>query len=283
MNAITNSFLRIGIREIKIVSWGNFLIFKCRNQAFLIRKNWCIDMEIIPAISLFRGNVVKVAQGNFAEVKVYEEQALDIALKIEEAGFKRILLIDLDGVKKGVIVNYTTIEMISRYTGLQIDFSGGVTNDGDIQLAFGSGAHRIAAGRIATDQPDLLNQWIISYGSEKIILSADSKDGKITTGDWGNTLEYETVDFIRKFVDRGIKYVKCTDLSSHGQAKGPAVNLFKKLKEEIPEMSLMASGGVRSLSDLESLEELGVHSVVIGKALHEDLITLTDLQGYLIS
>ncbi len=240
-------------------------------------------MEIIPAISLFEGNVVKVAQGNFSKVKVYEEQALDVALRFEEAGFKRILIIDLDGVKKGVIVNYTTIEMISSYTSLQVDFSGGVTNDGDIQLAFSSGAHRIAAGRIATNQPDLLNQWIITYGHEKIILSADSKEGMITIGDWGKTLEFHTVDFIRKFVDRGILYVKCTDLSSHGQAKGPAIDLFKKLKAEIPEMALIASGGVRNLADLEVLEELGVHSVVIGKALHEDLIPLSDLKRFLIN
>ncbi len=230
---------------------------------------------------MYKGNVVKVAQGNFSKVKVYEEQPLDIALRIEDAGFKRVLLIDLDGVKKGVIVNYTTIEMISRYTQLMIDFSGGVTNDGDIQLAFGSGATRIAAGRIALDQPDLLNQWIITFGRSKIILSADSKEGQIITGEWKKSLEIKTEDFIRRFVDRGIHLVKCTDYYSHGQAKGPAFPLYRELKEEIPEMSLIASGGVRNIKDIEELEKIGANSVIIGKALHEDLIPMKDLQAFL--
>ncbi len=240
-------------------------------------------MEVIPAIGLFQGNVVKIAQGNFSNVKVYEEQALDVALRIEDAGFKRVWLIDLDGVKKGVIVNWTTIEMISRYTSLDIDFAGGVTNDGDIQLAFGSGASRISAGRIATTKPELLNQWIITYGPEKIILSADSKNGKVTVGEWTNTLDTDTSDFIRKFVDRGIHLVKSTDVVSHGQAKGPALDLYQNLIKEIPELSLIASGGVRNLDDLESLKKIGAHSAIIGKALHEDLIPLDELKSFIQS
>ena len=240
-------------------------------------------MEIIPAIGIFQGNVVKIAQGNFSNVKVYEEQALDVALRIEEAGFSRVLLLDLDGVKKGVIVNWTIVEMISRYTSLKIDFSGGVTNDGDIQLAFGSGATRISAGRVAAIQPELLNQWIITYGPEKIILSADSRDGKVTTGEWKNTLDTDTPDFIRKFVDRGIHLVKCTDIASHGQAQGPALDFYRELIAAVPDMSLIASGGVRNMKDLENLEEIGAHSVIIGKALHEDLIPMEDLKKFVLT
>ena len=153
-------------------------------------------IEIIPAIAVMGNKVVKVAQGNFKKVKVYDQEPIDVAQSFQDQGFNRIFLIDLDGAKKGVIVNYTTIEMIARYTQLSIDFTGGVTNDGDIRLAFESGAQRIAASRIAANYRELFNQWIITYGLEKIILAADSRGGKVTTGDWVNTLEEDVMDMI---------------------------------------------------------------------------------------
>lgn len=234
-------------------------------------------IEIIPAIAIMNNKVVKVAQGNFKNVVVYDEAPIDVAERFQDLGIKRILLIDLDGAKKGVIVNYTTLEMISRYTKLNIDFTGGVTNDGDIRLAFESGAQRIAAARIAMNYKELFNQWIITYGREKIILAADSKGGKITTGDWTNTTEYDVEEMVGYYHDRGVKYVKSTDLSKDGQLKGPALEFYKSIIQKYPEVKLIASGGVRSVEDIKALEEIGVHSVVIGKAMHENIIDLKEL------
>ncbi|MEQ8360487.1 MAG: 1-(5-phosphoribosyl)-5-[(5-phosphoribosylamino)methylideneamino] imidazole-4-carboxamide isomerase [Cytophagales bacterium] len=234
-------------------------------------------IEIIPAIAVMNNKVVKVAQGNFENVVVYEDAPIDVAQKFQDAGIKRILLIDLDGAKKGVIVNYTTLEMISRYTKLTIDFTGGVTNDGDIRLAFESGAQRIAASRIAANYRELFNQWIITYGREKIILAADSRGGKITTGDWTSTTELDVIDMIGYYHERGILHVKSTDLSKDGQLKGPAVKFYKEILEKHPDVKLIASGGVRSAEDIRTLEKIGVSSVVIGKAMHENLIDLSEL------
>ena len=128
-----------------------------------------------------------------------------------------------------------------------------------------------------------VNQWIITFGRERIILSADSKDGMITVGDWSKTYSQGTIEFIRKFVDRGVQYVKCTDLGSHGQAEGPAVEFYSELKKEVPEVKLIASGGVRSMHDLEKLQEIGAYGVVIGKALHEGLIPMEDLKSLILT
>ncbi len=234
-------------------------------------------IEIIPAIAVMNNKVVKVAQGNFKNVVTYEDAPIDVAQKFQDMGIKRILLIDLDGAKKGVIVNYTTLEMISRYTKLDIDFTGGVTNDGDIRLAFESGAKRIASSRIAANSRELFNQWIVTYGREKIILAADSRGGKITTGDWTATTELDVIDMIGQYQERGILYVKSTDLSKDGQMKGPAIDFYKEILEKHPDIKLIANGGVRSADDIRELEELGVHSVVIGKAMHENLIDLSQL------
>jgi phosphoribosylformimino-5-aminoimidazole carboxamide ribotide isomerase len=236
-------------------------------------------IEIIPAIAVMGNKVVKVSQGNFKNVKVYDEAPLDVAERFQDMGIKRILLIDLDGAKKGVIVNYTTLEMISRYTKLNIDFTGGVTNDGDIRLAFESGAKRIAASRIAVNYKELFNQWIVTYGREKIILSADSREGKITTGDWSKSSEVDVMDMIRHYHDRGIRYVKSTDLSRHGQMQGAAIEFYKEIRQQFPEIRLIASGGVRSSNDIRALDDLGVHAVVIGKAMHEGLIKLDEISA----
>lgn len=236
-------------------------------------------IEIIPAIAVMGNKVVKVAQGNFKNVKVYDEAPLDVAERFQDMGIKRILLIDLDGARKGVIVNYTTLEMISRYTKLNIDFTGGVTNDGDIRLAFESGAQRIAAARIAVNYKELFNQWIITYGREKIILSADSREGKITTGDWSKSSEVDVMDMIRHYHDRGIRYVKSTDLSKHGQMQGAATEFYKEIRQNFPEINVIASGGVRSVDDIRALDEIGVHSVVIGKAMHEGLIKMDEISA----
>lgn len=227
--------------------------------------------------------VVKVAQGNFKKVKVYDQEPIDVAQSFQDQGFNRIFLIDLDGAKKGVIVNYTTIEMIARYTKLTIDFTGGVTNDGDIRLAFESGAERIAASRIAANYRELFNQWIITYGPEKIILAADSRGGKVTTGDWVNTLEEDVLDVIGYYHERGIKYVKSTDLSKDGQLKGPALKFYQEIRKTYPDIQLMANGGVRSAEDIQALDAMGVNSVVIGKAMHEGLIDYEKLKGTLIT
>ncbi len=236
-------------------------------------------IEIIPAIAVMGNKVVKVAQGNFKNVVVYDDAPIDVAERFEDQGIKRILLIDLDGAKKGVIVNYTTLEMISRYTKLEVDFTGGVTNDGDIRLAFESGAKRIAVSRVAANSRDLFNQWIITYGREKIILSADSREGKITIGDWANTLEEDVLEMIGYYHERGIRFVKSTDLAMDGQMKGPALTFYKEILSKYPEIHLIANGGVRSSEDVKDLEEIGVKAVVIGRAMHEGLIDLKSLSN----
>lgn len=237
-------------------------------------------IEIIPAIAVMGNRVVRVAQGNFKNVTVYDDPPLAVAERFEDQGIKRILLIDLDGAKKGVIVNYTALEMIARYTKLNIDFTGGVTNDGDIRLAFESGAQRIASSSIAMKYRELFNQWIITYGREKIILAADSRGGKVTSGAWLNTSEDDVSDIIGYYHERGIRYVKSTDLTSDGQLKGPAVDFYKGILEKYPDIKLMASGGVRSADDIKKLDDLGVHSVVIGKAMHEGLIDFKELSQF---
>src|SRR3954468_10494376 len=138
-------------------------------------------IQIIPAISVVGLKVARVNHCDLDDLTFYEESPLDMAIKMEEHGIKRVHLIDLKGAQRGRVVNTEVLEMISGYTNLTIDFGGGVTDDDDVKLAFEHGASTIHAAAIAVRDREMFSSWIISHGRNKVILSADSIDGKVST------------------------------------------------------------------------------------------------------
>jgi phosphoribosylformimino-5-aminoimidazole carboxamide ribotide isomerase len=238
-------------------------------------------IEIIPSISIFQGKCVKVHPGNFENPIVYDKNPLEAAQELEDLGIKRLSLIDLDGAKSGEAVNFEILEMIARYTQLDIDFSGGINSEDGIRTAFECGAKHIAASTIAVQKPDFFTSWIVTYGREKLILAADAINGKITTSGWVKTTEINLLQHIDFFYDRGIKYIKCTDVSKDGEMEGPPLELYKQILEKYPRISLIASGGVSSIDDIVSLQNIGVHGVMFSTAYYEGKINLKELQQVL--
>ena len=125
-------------------------------------------MILVPSISISKGKITRVAQGDFESGKTYDDSPIDLAKKFEDHGINRIHLIDLDGAKKGSPVNYHILEMIAGYTNLKINFSGGIHTDGDMLKSFEYGAESITSATIAVYNKDLFTSWIMSYGREKI-------------------------------------------------------------------------------------------------------------------
>jgi phosphoribosylformimino-5-aminoimidazole carboxamide ribotide isomerase len=188
----------------------------------------------------------------------------------------------LDGAKTHHIINYKTLESISSKTSLVVDFGGGIKSDDDLRIAFECGASMITGGSIAVQKPEIFGQWIKNYGGEKIILGADAKSGKIAVSGWLETTEIELIPFVEKYLQQGINKVICTDIDKDGMLLGPSITLYKEMLEKLPDIYLIASGGVGSLRDVEMLNEAKIPAVIIGKAIYEGKIHLKDLYKFVI-
>ncbi len=238
-------------------------------------------MKIIPAIDIIDGKCVRLTQGDYAQKKVYNENPLEVAKEFEAAGITNLHLVDLDGAKASRIINYKVLEEIASQTNLKIDFGGGLKSNEDLKIAFDSGANQITGGTIAVKNPELFLGWLQEYGSEKIILGADVKNGKIATNGWQEESDIELMDFLEIYLEGGIKYVICTDISKDGLLQGSAIDLYTKIKDEFPNIKLIASGGVVSMEELEKLKELNIHGAIVGKAIYEQKIKLTELTNFI--
>lgn len=238
-------------------------------------------IEIIPAIDIIDGKCVRLSQGDYAQKKVYNENPLEVAKAFEDVGVRRLHLVDLDGAKAQHIVNYKVLESIATNTSLTIDFGGGLKSDDDLRIAFESGASMVTGGSIAVKNPEVFLSWLEKFGAEKIILGADVKNEKIAVGGWIETTEIELLPFVKSFMGKGVDKVICTDISKDGMLKGPSIDLYRKMLGEMPDLYLIASGGVSSMQDIEQLAEADVPAVITGKAIYEGRIKMDDLARFL--
>ena len=234
-------------------------------------------IELIPAIDIIEGKCVRLTQGDYDTKKVYNEEPLEVAKMFEDYGIRRLHVVDLDGARQGRIINYRILERLATYTSLVIDFGGGLKQDNDLEIAFESGAQMVTGGSIAVKNPNTFKSWISKFGSEKIILGADAKDKRIAISGWEETTDNELIPFIQHYHQEGISKSICTDISRDGMLQGPAIDLYKEILEQIPQLYLIASGGVSSIQDIEKLAEAGIPAVIFGKAIYEGKIQLKDL------
>ncbi|MCE1156425.1 MAG: 1-(5-phosphoribosyl)-5-[(5-phosphoribosylamino)methylideneamino]imidazole-4-carboxamide isomerase [Bacteroidales bacterium] len=238
-------------------------------------------IEIIPAIDLIDGKCVRLSQGDYNQKTIYNENPLEVAKMFEDAGIRRLHLVDLDGAKANHIVNHRVLERIANSTDLIIDFGGGLKSDDDLRIAFESGAAMVTGGSIAVKSPEIFASWIQKYGSEKIILGADVKEENIAVTGWTETTSLELLPFIASYSNMGINKVICTDISKDGMLQGTSVALYEKILSAFPDLFLIASGGVGSVQDILLLQEKAVPAVITGKALYEGRISLKELSAFL--
>lgn len=233
--------------------------------------------SIIPAIDIIGGKCVRLTQGDYDRRSEYGDP-IDMARAFEDAGCRRLHVVDLDGAKASHIVNYRTLESIATRTNLIIDFGGGVKSDDDIRIAFDCGAAMVTGGSIAVKQPDMMERWIGEYGSDSIILGADARDGKVATDGWHEESKHDVVDFIAQYVEKGITQTICTDIACDGTLQGPSVELYQRITARCPDVLLIASGGIGSMADVEALDKIGIRQVIVGKAIYEGKITLKEIE-----
>ncbi len=239
-------------------------------------------MRIIPAIDIIDGKCVRLTKGDYKTQKIYNENPVEVAKQFEDSGITYLHVVDLDGAKSGKIINYKTLEALTSQTNLKIDFGGGIKTEKDVKIAFESGVQQITCGSMAVKNPDLFKSLLKMYGKDKIILGADIKENKIAIDAWKKTAEVDFISFIKTYLEEGLSYVVCTDVSKDGMLQGPSLGLYQQILSQFKSIKLVASGGISNLKDLDKLKALGCNAAILGKAIYENKISLPQLEQYIL-
>ena len=229
-------------------------------------------MKIFPAIDIFGGQAVRLYQGDYDKMKVYDSEPLNTVRKFEAAGAGHLHLVDLEGAKTGQTTNLPTIEKLAAQTDLFIEVGGGIRNMETIRRYLNAGASRVILGTAAVTDLDFTARAVAEYG-EKIAVGADLKDGRVAIKGWLETSQDTWEVFFQRMEILGVKTIICTDISKDGAMQGTNRDLYALLAQRFS-MDIIASGGVSSLEDIRALKAAGVAGAIIGKAYYTGAIDL---------
>lgn len=238
-------------------------------------------INIIPAIDLIDGKCVRLTKGDYNQKKQYDASPLDMALRYQDIGIRRLHVVDLDGAKSSSPRNLHVLEEIAIRTSLEIEWGGGIKSDQALYDAYNAGADYLIIGSVAVTKPDLFARWLDEYGGNRLILGADVHDGRVAINGWLEKSR-QTIDaLIDRFVPHGLSEVICTDISKDGMLQGPTFDLYAHLQEKYPGQDIIVSGGISSMDDIRRLNEMRLRHVIVGKAIYEGRITLEELKLWL--
>lgn len=238
-------------------------------------------MIVIPAIDIIEGQCVRLEQGAYSRKKVYHSDPLEVAQQFEDHGITYLHLVDLEGAKANMVVNLGVLDRLRKGTGLQIDWGGGIKSRKDLELVFSHGAAQATVGSIAAEKPDLFHSWLDEFGSARLILGADLKDGMIATRGWQETSELHWRDFCQSHIDMGVSSIISTDIAKDGMLTGPSFDLYDEMISAFPSTKIIASGGISAMSDLDRLKEQGCYGAIVGKAIYEGKISMNQLEEFI--
>ena len=236
-------------------------------------------MLLIPAIDLKNGLCVRLLQGESDKETVYSDDPAAMAVKFEEAGAKRLHIVDLDGAFKGVGTNIPSIRSILKNVSIPVQIGGGLRTEEDIDTMIDLGVSSVIVGTMAVKLPSVLEKILKKYSDEQIILGVDSRDRKVSIEGWKENTEIQDIEFVLRWKKYGIKRVIFTDISRDGMLSGPNLAALREMAENTG-LKIVASGGISSTKDLKqlkSVEPYGVDQVISGKAIYEEKIDLRNV------
>lgn len=235
-------------------------------------------IEIIPAIDIIGGECVRLTQGDYGRKTTYFKDPAEVAARYESIGLRRIHLVDLDGAKASAPANLKVLERVAARTGLDIQWGGGIKSADSLRAVLESGANRAICGSVAVTDPEAFAEWLAGFGPDHVILGADVRDGKVATHGWLRESELGVDELIDRFAPCGLNQVICTDISKDGMLQGPSFGMYSRLQTRYSVINITVSGGVGSLDDILKLNDMGLRSVIVGKAIYEGRITLKELE-----
>jgi len=234
-------------------------------------------MLIIPAIDIYDGKCVRLRQGDYDQKTVYAASPEEVARKFAGAGFKLLHVVDLQGAKEKKIVNWDSISSIVKVPGLKMEIGGGIRTTEDIRRLIEIGVSRVVIGSIAARSPELAEYWIKQFGADRIVVGMDVKNGSVAISGWLEDSHLEPMNFVLDLVKRGTKIFICTDISRDGMLGGVNIEFFRNLISAFPKISIVASGGISTLADIQVLKQFKLAGVIVGKAIYEGRLTMEEL------
>ena len=235
--------------------------------------------EVVPAIDLRGGQVVRLKQGDYAQQTRYAVEPCGLARRYADAGARWLHLVDLDGARSGSLDNLAVIQSIAG-DGMAIQAGGGVREEADLQRLFDAGVRRVVLGSVAIRHPERVADWLSRYGAERLTLALDTRriDRRWTLPSAGWTeVETRTLDELAPwYAERGARHLLCTDIDRDGMLAGFNLDLYRHLSDSVPSLAVQASGGVRSLDDIRAAREAGARGVILGRALLEGRFTVEE-------
>ena len=229
-------------------------------------------MLIFPAIDLYEKKAVRLYKGDYAQMTVYSENPLEVAMGFKNAGAEYIHMVDLEGAKDGTTPNFDIVASVAKNSGLNVEIGGGIRNEETVARYIDAGVMRVILGTAALNAPDFLESVCKKYG-DKIAVGADLKDGQVAVKGWLETSNVSGMDFLAKMQNLGVKTVICTDISRDGAMRGTNRELYKTLSEKFS-MDIVASGGVSTIDDVKALREMDIYGAIVGKAIYTGDIDL---------
>lgn len=233
-------------------------------------------IEIIPAIDLIGGKCVRLSQGDYALKKDYGGDPVEWARAFAGCGVSRLHLVDLDGAKAAAPRNLKTLEEIASLNLLTLEWGGGINDDAALNAVWDAGADQAIIGSVAVREPEKMKFWLKTFGT-RMILGADIRNGQVAVSGWLKDSGIPVDELVARFLPYGLRRVIATDISRDGMLQGPAFNLYANLQRQFPGLQWVVSGGISCLDDIRRADERGLQSVIVGKAIYENRITLKDL------
>lgn len=233
----------------------------------------------IPAIDLSNGQSVRLYQGDFDQKTLINADPLTQAQAIEQAGLTALHLVDLDGAKAGNPQNLAVIKQLVAQTNLAIELGGGIRSLEQIRQFLELGISRVIIGSAAIKQPEMVQQAVAEFGAAKVVVGVDGRHEMVATHGWLDTAAVSMAELIDQMVGYGVRHFIVTDIDRDGTMQGPNVALLVKLQQRFSTAEIIASGGIRSIADLQDLRTHGIQSAVIGKALAAGGMTLAELKA----
>ncbi|MFD1419303.1 1-(5-phosphoribosyl)-5-[(5-phosphoribosylamino)methylideneamino]imidazole-4-carboxamide isomerase [Companilactobacillus keshanensis] len=231
---------------------------------------------IFPAIDLYKGQSVRLFKGDYKEVTLINKDPVEQAKEIFQT-VRQLHLVDLNGAKTGAPENIEIIKQIRQNFGGFLELGGGIRDYKTAKGYLDMGIDRIIIGSAAIEDPKLVKKLLKEYGGDRIVIGIDGKDGNVAVNGWIDQSQIKMSDLISEMVNFGAKSFIVTDVNRDGTMTGPNLDLLMSLTQKLPNINIVASGGVRDLRDLHQLKALGIHDVIIGKALYEKTITLEQI------
>ena len=233
-------------------------------------------MKIYPAIDLYAGKAVRLYQGDYDRMTVYDEEPAALARRFRECGAENLHLVDLEGARSGRTPNLGVIQKIVREAGLFCEVGGGIRDSSVIETYLSAGVSRVILGTAAVTESGFVSEAVRRYGADRVAVGVDIRDGLVAIRGWTEQSALHYADFLARLLSDGVTTIICTDISRDGAMRGAGLALYREISERYPTLSVIASGGVSSLDDIRALARIGVSGAIIGKAYYTGALDIRE-------